>query len=362
MPVKTRAAIAFAPNAPLEIVEVDLAEPGPGQVMIKHLATGLCHTDLHYIEAKLAHRFPVILGHEGMGEVISLGPGVDNFKVGDRVLPFSVPHCGKCGYCNSGRTNLCTEFMKRSNSDRTPFSLNGEPVYYFMQLGAFAERSVVSTDCLVKAPREARPDHVCCITCGVTTGLGSALLRAKVAPGSQVAVIGAGGVGLGAIQGARIAGASRIIAIDVNPSKEGVARRSGATDFVNPSQLDLVPHVCAMTGGGVDYAFDCVGSTLLSEQALDMCHPAWGVAMCVGMAPSGSMVSTAPIKLMLGRTWMGSIMGGATVSDVADFVRMYMAGQVVLDDVVTHRLPLEDINKGIEMVRNGETVRSVVVF
>jgi S-(hydroxymethyl)glutathione dehydrogenase/alcohol dehydrogenase len=362
MPVKTRAAIAFAPNEPLQVREVDLADPGQGQVMIKMLATGLCHTDLHILEDKMPHRFPAILGHEGVGEIVAIGPEVEGFALGDRVIPFSVPRCGKCPLCLSGRTNLCVEFGQRNNSESTPFSLDGKPIYYFMELGTFAELSVVYADTLAKVPHAARPDHVCCIGCGITTGVGSALLRARVSPGSTVAVIGCGGVGLGAIQGARIAGASRIFAIDVNRSKEVAARASGATDFIDPAEGDLVAAIQGATGGGVDFAFDCVGIPRLSEQALEMTHPAWGVALCVGMSPQGAQVSTSPVNLMLGRSWTGSIMGGATVHDVERFVAMYMAGEITLDEVVTDRLSLDHINDGLDMIRTGQTVRAVVVY
>lgn len=361
--MKTRAAVAFALNEPMQVMEVDLAEPGPGQVMLKMLASGLCHTDLHLLEGKMTQDFPFIPGHEGLGEIIALGEGVTGFALGDHVIPYLVPDCGVCVYCTSGRTNLCVEYGARRNSARTPFSLGGVPMRCFMELGTFAEHTVVAADCIVKVPKHARPDHTCCIACGVTTGLGSALIRAKVTPGSSVVVFGAGGVGLSTMQGARIAGAGRIIAIDTNPAKEAVARSSGATDFINPREIEnIVEHIIGLTGMGADFAFDCVGHAKLAEQALEMCHPAWGVAMCVGVVPEGQTVSTLPTRLLSGRTWTGSMMGGAKRQDVARFVDMYLAGEFSLDDVVSHRLTLDEINHGVEMMRTGESVRSVVLY
>lgn len=363
MTIKTRAAVAFGLNEPLQILDVDLAEPDPGQVLLHMLASGLCHSDLHAITGTLKQRFPFVPGHEGVGVITALGEGVTGFAIGDHVIPYLIPECGKCAFCQSGRTNLCLEYRARRNSARTPFSLNGEPLPYFMELGTFAEDTVVWADCLVKIPAEAPADHTSCIACGVTTGLGSALIRAKVTPGSSVAVFGAGGVGLSTIEGARLAGAARIIAIDTNNAKEDAARKGGATDFVNPTEVDnLVKHIVAMTGLGVDYAFECVGRADLARQALEMTNPAWGMALCVGIVAEGELVSTAPTNLYAGRTWTGSLMGGAKRADVARFVDMYLAGDYSLDHVVSHRLKLEEINKAITMMKSGEGVRSVIVY
>lgn len=363
MSTKTRAAIATGLNEPLQIVELDLADPGPGQVMLRMLASGLCHSDLHAMDGKLVQRFPFVPGHEGLGEIIALGEGVTDFAIGDRVIPYLIPQCGRCSFCQSGRTNMCVEYRARRNSERTPFSLNGEPVAYFMELGTFAEKTVVWADCLVKVPDNSPPDHVCCIACGVTTGLGSALIRAKVTPGSSVAVIGAGGVGLSVVEGARIAGAGRIIVIDTNPTKEAVARESGATDFVNPTEVgNVVEHVVNLTGMGVDFAFECVGNVNLIRQALEMTHPTWGMAMCVGVVPEGQTTSLAPNTLYAGRVLTGSLMGGAKLQDVGRFVEMYLAGDYSLDHIVSHRLSLEEINKGISMMQTGEGVRSVIML
>jgi S-(hydroxymethyl)glutathione dehydrogenase/alcohol dehydrogenase len=363
MPIKTRAAVAFAPSEPMRIVELDLADPGPGQVRIKLLATGLCHSDQHILDGSLSHRFPAVLGHEGIGEITALGSGVTDFALGDRVIPYLVPDCGVCDFCRSGRTNMCVQFHARLASGETPFSYQGQPVTPFMGLGTFAEDTVVPADMVVKVDRKARPDHACCIGCGVTTGLGSALIRAKVQKGDSVVVFGAGGVGLSVVQGARIAGAGKIIAVDTNPGKAEVARRLGATDFINAKEVENVAsEVMGMTGRGADFAFDCVGVAALSEQALDCVNPAWGQAVVVGAMREGSQITTLPGKLMFGRQWTGSFMGGAKRKDVARYVDMYVSGELKLDDVISHTLKLDDINRGFEMMRSGEAVRSVVVY
>ncbi|SCW66132.1 S-(hydroxymethyl)glutathione dehydrogenase / alcohol dehydrogenase [Sphingobium faniae] len=363
MPVKTRAAVAFGPNRDLEIREVTLADPQAGQVMVRFLASGLCHSDLHVLEEKAAQQFPVILGHEGIAEVVALGEGVTEFALGDRVIPYLVPDCGKCAFCLSGRTNLCVEMQARRMAGWTPFSLDGEPVACFMAIGSFAEMSVIPVDMLVKVDRAARPDHACCIACGVTTGLGAALITAKVTPGSSVAVFGVGGVGLSVVQGAKLAGASRIIAIDTNAAKKEIAARLGATDFIDASASDnIVAEVQKLTGLGADFAFECVGIPELARQALEAVNPAWGMAVCVGVMPAGRELSTAPFLLMTGRRWTGSLMGGAKRQDVARFVDMYVAGEYALDDLVSHRLSLEDVNRGFTMMKSGEAVRSVVLY
>lgn len=362
MPVTTRAAIAFAPRQPMQIHEVELADPGPGEVMVRLLATGLCHSDLHVLDGLSHSHFPVVLGHEGLGEVVALGEGIDDFAIGDRVVPFLIPDCGKCAFCRSGRTNLCVEFGARLQRGHAPFRLNGEPVRAFAGLGTFAEMTVVMADMLTKVPHEARPDHTCCIGCGVTTGLGAALITAKVSPGASVAVFGAGGVGLSVIQGARLAGAGRIIAIDRNPAKEAVARSLGATDFLVPEADGIVAQVQALTGTGVDFAFECVGIPGLARQALESTHPAWGVAVCVGIMPTGAELSAQPMSLLTGRRWTGSLMGGAKRQDVRRYVDMYLAGDYSLDALVSHRLRHDQINQGFDMMRSGEAVRSVVLY
>ncbi|VXD05191.1 S-(hydroxymethyl)glutathione dehydrogenase [Pseudomonas sp. 9AZ] len=363
MPLVVKAAVAFGPNEPLQIREVTLADPGPGEVLVKLRATGLCHSDLSALEGKIAQTFPVILGHEGIGDVVAVGDGVTDFAPGDRVMPYLVPDCGECAFCKSGRTNLCVQMMVRRQSAKTPFSLDGQPIASYCGLGTFAEMTVVPVDSLVKVNPGARTDHACCIACGVTTGLGAALITAKVTPGSSVAVFGTGGVGLSVIQGAKIAGATRIIAIDTNPAKAAIALKLGATDFINPKDVEnIVVEVQKLTGMGVDFAFDCVGHPGLARQALESTNPAWGLSVCVGVIPAGQELSAAPFNLMTGRKWTGSLMGGAKRVDVARYVDMYVDGTYGLDDLVSHHLTLDEVNKGFEMMRSGEAVRSVVVY
>lgn len=362
MPVTTRAAIAFAPNQPLEMREVELIDPGPGQVMIRLIATGLCHSDLHVLDGHSPGRFPMVLGHEGLAEVIALGEGVTDFALGDTVIPFLIPDCGQCALCRSGRTNLCVEFGARLALGHAPFRLDGQPVTAFAGLGTFAEKTVVMADMLTRVPAAARPDHSCCIGCGVTTGLGAALITAKVTPGSSVAVFGAGGVGLSVVQGAKLAGAARIIAIDRNPAREQVARQLGATDFIVPDGDRIVAQVQALAGAGVDFAFECVGIPALAQQALESTHPAWGMAVCVGLMPGGAQLTAQPMSLLTGRKWTGSLMGGAKRQDVARYVEMDMAGEYDLTPLVSHRLSHDEIARGFDMMRSGEAVRSVVLY
>lgn len=363
MPTQARAAILLGPHQPLRIETVTLADPGPDEVQIRMLATGLCHSDLHAMDGWITQSFPVVMGHEGCGEIEAIGEGVTDFAVGDRVIPYLVPDCGACAYCRSGRTNLCEQFMVRRAADRSRFSWNGEPVHAFQQLGTFAERIVVPADMVAKIDSAARPDHACCIGCGVTTGVGAAMITAGTTAGSSVAVIGCGGVGLSAVQGARLAGATTIIAIDRHPGKEDVARKVGATHFLEAVPgLDLVAAVGAIVPLGVDFALDCVGDAALARQALEMTNMAWGKAVCVGVLRAGESVETLPINLMLGRQWTGSLMGGAKRGDIARFVDLYRAGDLLLDDLVTHRLTLDEINRGFDLMRSGEAVRSVVTF
>jgi S-(hydroxymethyl)glutathione dehydrogenase/alcohol dehydrogenase len=363
MPVKSKAAVAFAPNAPLQILSLDVADPGPGEVMIKLAATGLCHSDLHMMDGKGWANFPIVFGHEGFGKVIALGEGVTEFALGDVVMPYLIPDCGECAFCKSGRTNLCVQFGARQKSPWTPFSLDGKPIATFMGLGTFSEITVVKQDMLTKVNPKADAEHACCIACGVTTGIGAALKTAKVMPGSTVGVFGVGGVGLSVVQGARIAGAGRIIAIDANPSKEDVARRMGATDFVNAREVeDIVSHIFKLTGTGLDYAFEAVGSPPLMRKALESTNPAWGVAVNIGVVEAGKELSTLPNTLVTGRHWTGSLMGGAKRQDVARYVDMYVAGEIQLQDLVSHRLVLDQVNHGFDMMRSGESVRSVILY
>jgi S-(hydroxymethyl)glutathione dehydrogenase/alcohol dehydrogenase len=360
---KVKAALVFTPGQPHVVREVELADPGPGEVLIRLLAMGLCHSDLHALRGNAAPRFPAMLGHEGVGDVVAVGAGVSEFLPGDRAVPYLVPDCGKCAFCRSGRTNLCVQFMARRQADRSLFSLEGQPLTPFMGLGTFAEMTVVPADMLVKVNPAARIDHVCCIGCGVTTGLGAALIVAKITPGSTVAVFGAGGVGLSVIQGARIAGARQIIAVDTNPARSAVASKLGATDFIDPKEVDnVVATIMGLTDSGVDFAFECVGIPSLARQAFESTHPAWGLSVCVGAMPPGSELTIAPLSLMTGRHWTGSLIGGARRQDVARFVDMYMSGAFSLDAFVSHHLTHDQIDHGFAMMQSGEAVRSVVLY
>lgn len=363
MPRVVRAAVAFAPNQPMQIVEVALRDPGAGEVLVRFLATGLCHSDLHVLDGSLEHPFPVVCGHEGLGEVVEVGPGVEGLAPGDRVVPFLIPDCGKCPFCLSGRTNYCLEFASRQDPAQSPFSLEGQPLARFMAIGSFAEMSVVAADQLTRVSPQAAPDQACCIGCGVTTGVGAALISAKVAPGSSVAVFGVGGVGLSVVQGARLAGAAMIIAVDVNAGKRGVAMAMGATHFLNPAEHeDVALAIQGLTGLGADYSFECVGKPALAALALASTNPAWGLAIVVGVMPTGSHLQCEPNQLLTGRRWTGSFMGGAKRADVARYVDMFVAGEIRLEGLVSHRLRLDEINRGFDMMKAGEGVRSVVVY
>ncbi|WP_448586769.1 alcohol dehydrogenase catalytic domain-containing protein [Thermaurantiacus sp.] len=364
MPRTVRAAVAFAPNTPLEVREVTLADPGPGQVLVRFLATGLCHSDLHVLDGSLAHPFPVVCGHEAIADVVEVGEGVPDFAPGDRVIPFLVPDCGQCPFCRSGRTNFCLAFAERQDPTQSPFSIDGVPLARFMAIGSFAEMAVIAADQLTKVSRAAEPAQACCIGCGVTTGIGAAERSAGVTAGSSVAVFGVGGVGLSVVIGARLRQAATIIAIDRNPRRRAVAEKAGATHFIDASaEPDTVAAVLALTGGlGVDFSFECVGIPALATQALAATNPAWGVSVCVGVMPTGSQLSCEPNQLLIGRRWTGSFMGGAKRADVARYVEQFVRGEFDLDDTVSHRLSLDEINRGFAMMKSGEAVRSVVVF
>lgn len=359
----TRAAVAFAPNEPMQIREVTLADPGAGEVLVRFIATGLCHSDLHVLDGTLAQRFPAILGHEGIGEVIEVGPGVTEFAPGDRVIPFLVPDCGECIYCRSGKTNFCAEFPARRQAEESPFSLDGQPVYPFMGIASFAEMSVIRADMIARVSPEARPDQACCIACGVTTGIGAATITANVNPGASVAVFGAGGVGLSVMEGARLAGASTIIAVDRNPAKEAAARQSGATHFILAGgEVAPVRQIRRIAPPGVDFGFECVGVPALMSDVIAATNPAWGTAICVGIMPDDSAFTVPTGNMTLGRALKGSYMGGAKRQDVTRFVDMFVDGRFSLDHVVSHRLALDQVNEGFAMMKSGEAVRSVVLY
>lgn len=361
--MNVRAAVLHGPNQPFAIETVQLDPPGDGEVLIQVKSTGLCHSDVHVYEGKAPWKFPAILGHEAAGIVVDYGPGVTQFEPGDHVIPFLIPHCGSCRFCTSGKTNLCQEAFERLRPREGRFSLNGQPVTQLWGLGTFAEYTVVPANMLAKVRKDAALDTICYIGCGATTGLGAALFAAKIEPGSSVVVFGLGGIGLNVVQGARLAGARQIIGVDTNPKKEPIARRFGATDFVDPSGVEnIAKHLAAMTHGGADYSFECIGIPHVMRAALECTNPAWGVSYALGVAPHGSEISTTPASLFMGRRWTGCYMGGAQVSKLPEIVDWYVDKKIDLDSLITHRLPLERIGEGIELMRRGESIRSIILF
>ena len=363
MPLTVRAAVVHAPNEPFVIENVQLDGPRAGEVLIQVKATGLCHSDLHAYEGKVPWAFPAILGHEAAGIVVECGPGVTGFKPGDHVIPFLIPHCGKCMYCHSSKTNLCVEAFARLRPRESRFSLNGKPVTQLWGLGTFADYTVLPVDTIAKVRDDAPFDTICYIGCGATTGLGAALFAAKIEAGNSVIVFGLGGIGLNVVQGARMAGARQIVGVDTNPAKEAIARQFGATDFVNPKNVEkIVSHLTKLTGGGADYSFECIGAPQVMRQAFEATNPAWGKSYVVGVAPHGSEVSAIPGNLMMGRHWTGCYMGGARLTRLPEVVDWYVDRKIDLDSLITHRLPLERIGEGFAMMKSGESIRSVIIL
>lgn len=363
MPMNVRAAVLHGPNQPFSIETVQLEGPGPGEVLIQVKATGLCHSDLNVYEGKSPWQFPTILGHEAAGIVAECGPGVTTFKKGDHVIPFLIPHCGKCNYCASDKTNLCQEAFTRLRPGKSHFSADGKPISQLWGLGTFAEYTVLPVDTIAKVRDDAPFDRICYIGCGATTGLGAALFAAKIEKGSSVVVFGLGGIGLNVIQGARMAGAKTIIGIDTNDAKEGIAREMGATEFVNPKNVEkLVAHLMKLTGGGADYSFECIGNPGVMRTALECTNAAWGVAYIIGVAAHGAELTAIPGSLFMGRKWTGAYMGGARVTRLPEVVDWYMEGKINLDKLITHRLPLEKIGEGFALMQRGESIRSVIIL
>lgn len=363
MSLNVRAAVVHAPNEPFVIETLQLDGPREGEVLIQVKATGLCHSDLHAYEGKSPWAFPALLGHEAAGIVVECGAGVTAFAPGDHVIPFLIPHCGKCQYCHSPKTNLCIEAMSRLRPRESRFSLNGKPVSQLWGLGTFADYTVLPADTIVKVRDDAPFDAICYIGCGATTGLGAALFAAKIEAGSSVVVFGLGGIGLNVVQGARLAGARQIIGIDTNPAKEAIARQLGATDYIDPRSVEkIVGHLLKLTGGGADYSFECIGIPAVMRQALECTNPAWGVSYAIGVAPHGAELSMIPSSLFMGRQWTGCYMGGATLNRLPEIVDWYVDRKIDLDSLITHRLPLERIGEGFEMMKRGESIRSVVVL
>ncbi len=375
--MKTRAAVAFAAGKPLEIVEVDLEGPKAGEVLIEIKATGLCHTDDFTLSgADPEGIFPAILGHEGAGVVVDVGPGVTSVKKGDHVIPLYTPECRECYSCRSGKTNLCTAIRATQGQGLMPdgtsrFSFEGKPIFHYMGCSTFSNYTVMPEIAVAKINEAAAFDKVCYVGCGVTTGIGAVINTAKVEIGATAVVFGLGGIGLNVIQGLRLAGADMIIGVDLNNSKKEWGERFGMTHFVNPSEIegDVVPYIVNMTKrrgdliGGADYSFDCTGNTKVMRQALECAHRGWGKSVVIGVAGAGQEISTRPFQLVTGRTWMGTAFGGAKGrTDVPKIVDWYLDGKIEIDPMITHTLRLEDINKGFEMMHAGESIRSVVVY
>lgn len=369
--MKCKAAVAWAPNQPLEIEEVEVEGPKEGEVLLKVIASGVCHTDLFTLSGDDPEGvFPAILGHEGGCEVVECGPGVKELKVGDHVIPLYIPECGDCEYCSSTKTNLCQSIASTVWTGFMPdgtrrFSKNGKPIYHYMGCSTFSEYTVVPEIALAKINKAAPLDKACLLGCGVTTGIGAVLNTAKVEPGSTVAVFGLGGIGLSCIQGAVMAKASRIIAVDINPSKWEMAKALGATDFVNPKEIGgrVSEYIIELTKGGVDYSFECIGNVEVMRDALECTHMGWGVSTVIGVAGAGQEISTRPFNLVVGRTWKGSAFGGVKGrSELPGYVDRYMSGEIELDSLVTHTMGLEDINRAFDLMRSGESIRSVIIF
>ena len=369
--MQVRAAVAHQAGAPLTIERVELEGPRAGEVLVEIKATGICHTDAYTLSgADPEGLFPAILGHEGAGIVVDVGPGVTTLKKGDHVIPLYTPECRQCEYCLNPKTNLCQSIRSTQGQGLMPdgssrFTLDGKPVLHYMGTSTFSNFTVVPEIALAKIREDAPFDKVCYIGCGVTTGIGAVIFTAKVEVGSKVIVFGLGGIGLNVIQGARLAGADMIVGVDLNPGREAMARKFGMTHFVNPAEVegDLVPYLMSLTKGGADYTFECIGNTKVMRQALESAHKGWGTSVIIGVAPAGAEISTRPFQLVTGRNWRGSAFGGARGrSDVPKIVDWYMEGKIDIDSLITHTMPLEKINDAFDLMHRGESIRSVVIY
>ena len=368
--MKVKAAVAHKAGAPLVIETVDLDGPKAGEVLVEIKATGVCHTDeFTRSGADPEGLFPAILGHEGAGIVADVGPGVTSLKKGDHVIPLYTPECRQCKSCLSRKTNLCTAIRATQGKGLMPdgtsrFSLNGKPVYHYMGCSTFANYTVLPEIALAKIREDAPFDKVCYIGCGVTTGIGAVINTAKVEAGANVVVFGLGGIGLNVVQGARMVGANMIVGVDLNDQREALGRKFGMTHFINPSrEKDLINKIVEVTGGGADYSFECIGNVEVMRQALECCHRGWGVSVIIGVAGSGQEIKTRPFQLVTGRVWKGTAFGGARGrTDVPKIVDWYMDGKIKIDPMITHVMPLTDINRAFDLMHSGESIRSVVVF
>ena len=369
--MKSNAAIAYATGKPLEVVTVDLDGPKAGEVLVEMRATGICHTDeFTRSGADPEGLFPVILGHEGAGIVVDVGAGVSSVKKGDHVIPLYTPECRQCKSCLSRKTNLCTAIRATQGKGVMPdgtsrFSMGGEKIHHYMGCSTFSNFTVLPEIAVAKIREDAPFEKVCYIGCGVTTGIGAVINTAKVEPGANVVVFGLGGIGLNVIQGARLAGANKIIGVDLNPKRQALGEKFGMTHFVNPKEAgaDLVAHLVNLTEGGADYSFECIGNVEVMRQALECCHRGWGVSVIIGVAGAGQEIKTRPFQLVTGRVWKGTAFGGARGrTDVPKIVDWYMDKKINIDDLITHMLPLKDINKSFDLMHAGESIRAVVKF
>ena len=369
--MQTRAAVAYEAKKPLKLETIELQGPKTGEVLVELKATGVCHTDAYTLSgADPEGLFPAVLGHEGAGIVVETGAGVTSVAVGDHVIPLYTPECRQCDFCLNPKTNLCQAIRATQGKGLMPdgssrFSARGKPIFHYMGTSTFANHTVLPEIAVAKIRKDAPFDKVCYIGCGVTTGIGAVINTAKVEAGSNVVVFGLGGIGLNVIQGARLVGADMIVGVDINPARQTIAEKFGMTHFVNPKDIgnDLVAHLVDLTGGGADYSFECVGDVTLMRQALECCHKGWGESIIIGVAPAGAEIATRPFQLVTGRVWRGSAFGGARGrSDVPKIVDWYMDGKINIDDLITHTLPLEEINKAFDLMHEGKSIRTIVTF
>ncbi len=368
--MKTKAAVAFEAGKPLEIAEVELQGPQAGEVMVEIKATGVCHTDAFTLSGDDPEgAFPAILGHEGAGVVVEVGEGVTTVQPGDHVIPLYTPECRECNFCLHPKTNLCQSIRETQGAGVMPdgtsrFTLDGDPILHYMGCSTFSNYTVLPEIAVAKVREDAPFDKICYIGCGVTTGVGAVAFDAKVEPGSNVVVFGLGGIGLNVIQGARMVGANKIVGIDINESKKDLAMAFGMTDFINPKEVDdVVESIIGVTGGGADYSFECIGNVATMRQALECCHKGWGESFIIGVAGAGQEISTRPFQLVTGRSWKGTAFGGARGrTDVPRIVDWYMDGKINIDDLITHTMPLDDINSAFDLMHEGKSIRSVVLY
>ncbi len=370
--MQVKAAVAMAAGEPLEVTTVELEGPRAGEVLIEVMATGLCHTDEFTRSGGDPEGiFPAILGHEGAGIVREVGAGVTSVQPGDHVIPLYTPECRECDYCLHPKTNLCQAIRTTQGQGLMPdgtsrFKLGKDPIYHYMGCSTFANFTVLPEIAVAKVRKDAPFDKICYIGCGVTTGIGAVINTAKVEPGSNVVVFGLGGIGLNVIQGARLVGADMIVGVDINPAREDIARKFGMTHFVNPKDLgekDVVAHIVELTKGGADYSFECIGNVKTMRQALECCHKGWGESIIIGVAGAGQEIATRPFQLVTGRVWRGTAFGGARGrTDVPKIVDWYMEKKINIDDLITHTMPLSDINKGFDLMHEGKSIRGVVVY